>query len=91
MADSFLGLLGVSPGYHIAGFQPLGRLALVQGLRLRMEICSRVERFCGQECLAPVSGPQLFLTNIFPGNWRMRRFISRPSRATETAELGKPL
>src|SRR5664279_54673 len=35
--------------------------------------------------------PQLFLTNIFPGNWRIRRFISRLSRATETAELGRPL
>ena len=32
-----------------------------------------------------------FLTNNFPGNWRITRFISRLSRATETAEAGRPL
>jgi hypothetical protein len=34
---------------------------------------------------------QVFRTNIFPGNWRISRFISRLSSATDTAELGKPL
>ena len=32
-----------------------------------------------------------FRTNIFPGNWRISRFISRLSSATDTAELGRPL
>src|ERR1017187_2833363 len=32
-----------------------------------------------------------FFTNIFPGNCWINRFISRPSSATDTAELGRPL
>jgi len=32
-----------------------------------------------------------FFTNTFPGNCRSSRFISSPSKATETAEAGKPL
>ena len=34
---------------------------------------------------------QAFFTNIFPGNCRISRFISRLSSATDTAELGRPL
>jgi hypothetical protein len=33
----------------------------------------------------------VFFTNTLPGNCRSSRFISSPSRATETAEAGKPL
>ena len=35
--------------------------------------------------------PHPFFTKIFPGNCRTNRFISSPSSATDTAELGRPL
>ena len=39
-----------------------------------------------------VPGPfQRFRTNNFPGSCRIIRFISKPSRATDTAEDGNPL
>ncbi len=38
-----------------------------------------------------VQPPQRFRTNSFPGNCFTTRFISRLSKATLTAELGRPL
>ena len=48
-----------------------------------------VPAVCGMHLAASLL--QLFLKNIFPGNCRISRFISRLSSATDAAELGRPL
>lgn len=50
------------------------------------------QRLIFPRCLrGNTTSTQLFFTNIFPGNCRIRHFISRPSRAAETEEPGRLL